>query len=96
MIEIIIIGVGAAISLVLLAILRELRAQSIAMPVAGMKIEYSVLEGGSLEQLAAAVGRSILEGWQPQGGVCSYTIEHKDGYGVRCVESWFCQALVKP
>lgn len=50
---------------------------------------YKIIYAGDTESLAELVCLEILDGWRPQGGVCTYHIR-------RDRSVWFCQAMVRP
>lgn len=58
-------------------------------------MEYIIIQGGDLADLSKQVTAHIEQGWRPQGGVCSFDIHERDGYGNTFINLWFCQALVK-
>lgn len=59
------------------------------------EMAYAIKTEGDTESLAKAVNTAIAEGWEVQGGVCSYQVVERDGYGNTFSYLWFAQAMVR-
>lgn len=58
-------------------------------------IQYDVVSSGSVAGLIAIVQTRVLDGWQPQGGICAAHISVA-GFGAhRLFDLQFYQAMVR-
>lgn len=58
-------------------------------------MEYEIAAGASTEELETVVNEMIKEGWKPQGGVMSYTVNiHKAMVG-NLASNQFIQAMIR-
>lgn len=56
-------------------------------------MKYTVLYSGTLADLEEQVNAKLPEGWRPAGGLATFVMTTRSGYGDMCTENWFAQAL---
>ena len=61
-----------------------------------MKLRYLVLEACSPGELAKKVNEHLDQGWQLQGGVATWTLTERDGYGNTLYYNFWNQAMTAP